>query len=190
MVKAIVRSQQAPGRRKTSCLRVAMSPPSLKAEAVSRFGGYVKSSRRQSFPSPSFPGHPAVCVFLRPPLLPLWRKQTHKLLLCPEPGVARPRGAGWLHLHCKHEAERLWEVGGRSVLCLGRNVWGNSWNLRVQELSQVRSPTRRSRCRSRPLAGFEPLLGPTQLHVPLASVNLCFLIYGHHNTTSFQGVGN
>lgn len=102
-----------------------MSPPSLKTGAVYQFGDYMKSSRRSSFPSPSFLGHRAVCVFFRPPLLPLWRKQTHKLLLYPELGSQAP-GAVWLHLHCKQEAERLWEWEEEAQCCVLAEMFGET----------------------------------------------------------------
>lgn len=77
--------------RKTSCLRFGMLPPSLKTEAVYRFGDHMKS-RRRSFLSPSFLGPRAVCVFLPSPPLPLWRKQTRKLLFFAQNRGARPQG--------------------------------------------------------------------------------------------------
>lgn len=79
----------------------------------------------------SFSGHPE----------DLFGENGHTNCYCAQSGGARLWGAGWLHLHCKHEAERLWEVGGgNAMLCPGRNDGGNSWNLRAQELSQARSP--------------------------------------------------
>lgn len=167
-----------------------MSPPWLKTEAIHRFGDYMKSRRRRSFLSPPFPGHGAVCAFLQPPLLPLWRKQTHKLLLCPELGSQAP-GAGWLFTSTINT--RLTVSGSGSMKhdvvsrrkCLGQQQESQSPGAQPGEVP----PLAGCRLRSRPLARFKPLPALARLHFLLASLSLCPLICGDPNSTNFQRGG-
>lgn len=75
-------------------------------------------------------------ISLRPPLLPPESRRTNCCF--PQSWGARPQEAGWLHLHCKHEAQRV--GSGTMMLCLCFvTVRGNGWNPQVQELSQVKT---------------------------------------------------